>query len=73
MNVPLERQRQNGSLYQVKKSFKSLLEINKSVTILVKAYIVTEIYKLKNDISSDVMEDIFTFQESNNYTLKSRI
>ena len=71
MNVPLERR--NGSLYQVKKSFKSLLEIDQSVTALVKAYIVTEIYKLKNDISSYVMEDIFTFQESNDYTVKSRI
>lgn len=32
-------------------------------------YLVTEIYKGKNDISADITKDIFTFQENNNSNL----
>ena len=33
--------------------------------------LVTEIYKVKNNISPEVMRDIFLFQENENYKLRS--
>ena len=52
--------------YQDKKSdFKTLLENKKSVIIHVKnlRYLATEICKFKNDISSDIMKNIFIIRK----------
>ena len=52
--------------------FGSLVK-NESVTIHWKNlhYFVSEIYKVKNNISPDVMNDIFHFQKNANYNLRS--
>ena len=36
-------------------------------------YLVTEVYKVKNNISPEIMRDIFHFQENENYNLRSGI
>ena len=61
-------------VYQDKKSdFETLLKNDKSVTIHVRNlhYLVTEIYKDKNNISPEIMRDIFHFQENENYNSRS--
>ena len=61
-------------LTQRKKSdFQFLLKIDKSVTIHVRNlhYLVTEVYKVKNNISPEIMRDIFHFQENENFNLRS--
>ena len=61
-------------VYQDKKSdFEILLKNDKSVTIHVRNlhYLVTEIYKVKRNISSEIMRGIFHFQENENYNLMS--
>ena len=61
-------------LYQDKKSdFETLLKNDKSVTIHVRNlhYLVTEFYKVKNNISPEIMRDMFHFQENGNYNLRS--
>ena len=63
-------------VYQDKKSdFENLLKNDKSVTIHVRNlhYLVTEIYKVKNNISPEIMRDIFHFQKNENYNLRSGI
>ena len=60
--------------YQDKKSdFEILLKNDKSVIIHMRNlhYLVTEIYKFKNNISPEIMRDIFHFQENGNYNLRS--
>ena len=58
-----------------KSEFKTLFENGRSVTIHLKNLydLVIEIYKVKNDISPDVMSDNRTFQENSNYNLRSGI
>ena len=58
--------------HNINSDFKTLLENDKSFIIHVKNlhYLLTEIYKVKNDISPDIMKDIFTFHKNNNYKLK---
>ena len=61
-------------LYQDKKSdFETLLKNYKSIAIHVRnlLYLVTEIYKVKNNFSPEIMRDIFHFQENKNYHLRS--
>ena len=61
-------------VYQDKKSdFENLLKNDKSVTIHVRNlhYLVTEVYKVKNNISLEIMREIFHFQENENYNLRS--
>ena len=61
-------------LYQDKKwDFETLLKNGKSVTIHVRNlhYLVTEVYKVKNNIFPDNTRDIFYFQENENYNLRS--
>ena len=61
-------------VYQNKKSdFETLLKNDKSVTIHVRNlhYLVTEVYKVKNNISPEIMREIFHFQENENYNLRS--
>ena len=52
-----------------KSDFKTLLKNDKSVTIHVRNlhYLVTEVHKVKNNISPDIMRDISYFQENENY------
>ena len=52
-----------------KSDFKTLLKIGKSVTIHARNlhYPVTEIYEVKNNISREIMRDIFHFQENENW------
>ena len=52
-----------------KSDFKTLLKNDKSVTIHVRNlhYLVTEVHKIKNNISPDIMRDISYFQENENY------
>ena len=50
-------------VYQDKKSdFETLRSLH---------YLITEVYKAKNNISPEIMTDIFHFQENENYNLKS--
>ena len=61
-------------VYQDKKSyFEALLKNGKSVTIHIGNlhYLVTEICKVKSNISPEIMRDIFHFQENENYNLRS--
>ena len=61
-------------VYQDKLSdFEALLKNDKSVTIHTRTlhYLVTEVYKAKNNISLEIMRDIFHFKENENYNLKS--
>ena len=61
-------------VYQDKKSdFETLLKNDKSVTIHVRNlhYLVTDVYKVKNNISPEIMREIFHFQENENYNLRS--
>ena len=61
-------------VYQDKMSdFGTLLRNDKCVIIHVKNlhYLITEIYKVKNNISPDIMKDIFHFRENENYNLRS--
>ena len=58
-------------VYQDKKSdFETLLKNDKSVTIHVRNlhYLFTEVYKVKNNISPEIMREIFHFQENENYS-----
>ena len=56
-----------------KSDFETLLKNDTVVTIHVENlhYLVIEIYKVKNDISPDVIRDIFHFQENENYNFRS--
>ena len=68
------RERALRIVYQGKKSdFDTFHKNDKSVTTHVRNlhYLVTEIYKVKNNISPEIMRDIFHFQESENYNLRS--
>ena len=58
-----------------KSDFQFLLKNDKSVTIHVRNlhYLVTEIYKVKNNISPKIMRYIFHFQENVNSKLRSGI
>ena len=61
-------------VYQDKKlDFETLIKNDKSATIHVRNlhYLVTEVYKVKNNISPEIMREIFHFQENENYTLRS--
>ena len=40
-------------------SFKELLEKDRYVTIHHKNFLVTEIFKVKNDLAADIMKDVF--------------
>ena len=53
--------------------FETLLRNDKSATIHVRNlhYLVTEVYKVKNKISPEIMRDNFHFQENENYNLRS--
>ena len=60
--------------YQEKKSnLKYLLQKRKSVSIHMKnlQYLATEIFKVKNSLSSEIMKEVFIFQENENYNLRS--
>ena len=62
------------NVYQDKKSgFETLLKNDNSVTIHLRNlhYLVPEVYKVKNNISSEIIKEIFDFQENENYTLRS--
>ena len=62
--------------YQDKKSdFETLLKNDKSVIIHVRnlCYLVTRVYKVKNNISPEIMREIFRFQENENCNLRSGI
>ena len=56
-----------------KSDFENLLKNEKSVKIHVRNlhYLVTEIYKVTNNISPEIMRDFFHFQENENYSLRS--
>ena len=61
-------------VYQDKKSgFEILLKNDKSVAMHVRNlhYLVTEVYKVKHNISPDIMRGIFHFQENENNNLWS--
>ena len=61
-------------VYQNKKSdFEILRKNDKSVTIHVRNlhYLVTEVHKVKNNISPEIMRDILHFQENENYNFSS--
>ena len=56
-----------------KSDFETLLKNDKSVTIHLRNlyYLVTEVYKVKNNISPEIMREILHFQENENYNLRS--
>ena len=61
-------------VYQDKKSnLQDLLQKDKSVSIHMKniQYLATEIYKGKNGPSPEIMNEVFIFQENENYDLRS--
>ena len=53
--------------------FETLLKNDKSVTVHVRHlhYLVTEVYKVKNNISPEIVRDIFHFQENENCNLRN--
>ena len=61
-------------MYQDKKSnLRDLLHNDKSVSIHMKnlQYLATEIYKVKNCISPEIMKEVFILQKNENYNLMS--
>ena len=54
-------------------SFKTLLKRDKSTSIHMKnlQYLATELFKVKNGLSPEIMKEIFVFQESDTYNLRS--
>ena len=61
-------------VYQDKKSnLQDLLQKDNSVSIHMKnlQYLATEIYKVKNCLSPEIMKEVFIFQENENYNLRS--
>ena len=61
-------------VYQNKKSnLQDLLQKDKSVSIHLKnlQYLDTKIYKVKNGLSPEIMKEVFSFQENENYNLRS--
>ena len=61
-------------VYQDKKSnLQDLLQKDNSVSIHMKnlQYLATEIYKVKNCLSPEIMKEVFIFQENENYNLTS--
>ena len=61
-------------VYQDKKSsFETLLKRDKSTSIHVKnlQHLATELFKVKNDLSPEIMKEIFAFQENETYNLRS--
>ena len=61
-------------VYQEKKpNLQDLLQKDKSVSIHMKnlQYLATEIYKVKNCLSPEIMKEVFIFQENENYNLGS--
>ena len=61
-------------VYQDKKfSFKTLLKRGKSTSIHVKKlqHLATELFKVKNSLSPEIMEEIFVFKENETYNLRS--
>ena len=61
-------------MYQDKESnLQDLLQKNNSVSIRMKnlQYLATEIYKVKNTLSPEIMKEVFIFQENGNYNLRS--
>ena len=62
--------------YQDRKpSFNELLNYNKSVSIHYRNinYLLTEIYKVKTDLSSLIIGDIFSLSENNSYSVRSGV
>ena len=63
-----------GSSTKIRKSdFETLLKNDKPVTIHMRNlhYLVTEGYKVKNNISPEIMRDIFYFHENENNNFRS--
>ena len=61
-------------MYQDQKlNLQDLLQKDKFVSIHVKnvQYLATEIYKVKNGLSTEIMKEVFIFQENENYDLRS--
>ena len=61
-------------VYQDKKSnLQDLLQKDNSVSIHMKnlQYLATEIYKVKNCLSPEIMKEVLIFQENENYNLRS--
>ena len=61
-------------VYQDKKSsFEKLLQKDKSVSVHMKhlQYLPTEIFKVKNDLSPLIMNEVLNFQENESYNLRS--
>ena len=61
-------------VYQDKKSsFETLLKCDKSTSIHTKKvqYLVTKLFKVKNDLSPEITKEIFVFQENETYNLWS--
>ena len=56
-------------------SFEELLQKDNSVSVHMKNlhYLVTEIFKVKNDLSLIIMKEVFNFQENESYNLRSCI
>ena len=56
-------------------SFIELLNCNKSVSIHYRNinYLLTEIYKVKTDLPSPIIGDIFSLNENNSYSLRSGV
>ena len=54
-------------------SFKTLLKRNKYMSIHMKnlQYLATELFKVKNGLSPEIMNEIFVFQESETYNSRS--
>ena len=61
-------------VYQNKNySFETLLKRDKSTSIYVKnlQYLATELFKVNNDLSPEIMKEIFVFQENETSNLRS--
>ena len=61
-------------VHQDKKSnFETVLKRDKSTSIHVKnlQHLATELFKVKNDLSPEIMKEIFVFQENETYNLRS--
>ena len=56
-----------------KSSFETLIKREESTSVHVKdpKHLATELFKVKNDLSPEIMKEIFVFQENETYNLRS--
>ena len=75
LNNKINNKHERNRFPRQKSSFRTLLKRDDSVSIHTKnlQYLATEVFKVKNDNSPEIMKEIFDFQENETCNLRSGI